>query len=274
MGVFADKVARRMPLSADEVAFLDSLEANPRRYARQQQVVRAGDAASDAFVLLTGWVMSYSRFPDGSYQVRRLHFPGDLIAMPSVPMRRHAEDAETLSDAVIAPFPKRRLAELFEYPRLAAVMYMFAQAERITSGDRLASVGRSPAKARVAFLLVDILERLRAADEAATDSFHMHLTREQVGQVTGMTGVHASRTWSELVACGLISNEGPLVTIRDEAALRALSGYRHWDGGFDLEWLGAVRSAKPAAGAAIGLESVRRPTARLCPDEAESSPRT
>jgi hypothetical protein len=33
----------------------------------------------------------------------------------------------------------------------------------------------------------------------------MHLTREQVGQVTGMTGVHASRTWSYLVADSLIS---------------------------------------------------------------------
>lgn len=237
-----------MPLSAEEVAFLDALEANPRPYARHQQIVSAGEPATEAFVLLTGWAMSYSRFPDGSYQVRRLHFPGDLIAMPSVPMRRHAEDAETLSDALIAPFPKRRLAQLFEYPRLAAVMYMFAQAERITSGDRLASVGRSSAKARVAFLLVDILDRLRAADEAAGCSFHMHLTREQVAQVTGMTGVHASRTWTELVADGLISNDGPVVTICDEAALRALSGYRNRGGGFDLQWLAAVKGAAPAAG--------------------------
>jgi len=248
LGVFAERVAQRMPLSAEEVAFLDSLEANPRRFGRRQQVVRAGDPATEAFVLLTGWVMSYSRFADGSYQVRRLHFPGDLIAMPSLPMCRHTEDAETLSAALIAPFPKRRLAELFEYPRLAAIMYMFAQAERITSGDRLASVGRSSAKARVAFLLLDILDRLRSGDDAITCSFHMHLTREQVGQVTGMTGVHASRTWTELFAEGLIANDGPVVTIRDEAALRALSGYRSRDGGFDLQWLAAVKSAEPIAG--------------------------
>ena len=55
--------------------------------------------------------------------------------------------------------------------------YMFAQAERITAGDRLASVGHNCAKKRLAFLLVDILHRLRSADRSVTSSFHMHLTR-------------------------------------------------------------------------------------------------
>jgi len=237
VSVFAERVTRRVPLSPDEVAFLEALEASPRRYERHQHVTRAGDDATEAFVVVSGWAMSYSQFGDGTCQVRRLHFPGDLLAMPSVPMRHYAEDIQTLSAAVIAPFPKRLLARLFDFPRLAAVMYMFAQAERITSGDRLASVGRSSAKARVAFLLLDILHRLRATGEAVGASFHMHLTREQIGQVTGMTGVHASRTWTELVAEGLVSNEGPIVTVRDAAALRALSGYHDRDGDFDLQWL-------------------------------------
>ena len=53
-------------------------------------------------------------------------------------------------------------------PRLAAIMYMFAQSERITAGDRLASVGHTCAKKRLAFLLVDILHRLRSADPDVT----------------------------------------------------------------------------------------------------------
>ena len=180
MGVFAGRVARRVRLSVEEVAFLEGLEAAPEKFRPRQPVVRAGDPAQQAFVLVSGWAMSFTRFAEGSYQVRRLHFPGDLLAMPSVPMRRHVEDVETLSDAIIAPFPKRRLAEVFALPRLAAVMYMFAQAERITSGDRLASIGGTPAKGRIAFLLLDILHRLRAADETTGSTFRMHLTREQV----------------------------------------------------------------------------------------------
>ena len=147
-----------------------------------QVIVEEGDPAEQAFILMSGWVLSCTRFPDGSNQVRRLHFPGDLLAMPSVPMRHHAEDLEAISDALIAPFPKAWLAGLFGMPRLAAIMYMFAQAERITAGDRLASVGHNCAKKRLAFLLVDILHRLRSADASVTNSYYMHLTREQMAQ--------------------------------------------------------------------------------------------
>ena len=242
MGAFAERVTRRFQLDAAELAFLEELEARPVAVPRGHMVARAGDPADHAFVLLTGWVMSYTCFPDGSNQVRRLHFPGDLIAMPSVPMHHHAEDIETLSEAVIAPFPKRILAGLFALPRLAAIMYMFAQAERITAGDRLASLGGSPARERMAFLVIDILQALRSADRSVTSAFDMHLTREQIAHVTGMTPVHASRMWSALIADGLIACEGHKVTVRNERRLAELSQYRARDNDFDHGWLGQVQA--------------------------------
>lgn len=187
---------------------------------------------------MTGWVMSSSRLGEGA-QVRRLHFPGDLLAMPSIPMQRHAEDLETVSDAVISPFPKRLLAGLFKLPRLTAIMYMFAQAERITAGDRLANMGQNNSKARMAYLLLDVLHRLRSADHTVQDTFYMHLTREQIAHFTGMTPVHASRMWSGLVEDGLIQCIGRTVTVLDEEALVELSHYRD-RGDFDHHWLRLV----------------------------------
>src|SRR5215213_6777904 len=183
MGAFAERVTRRFQVNPSELEYLERLEARPVPVKRGKIIVQDGDAAEHAFVLLSGWAMSCTRFPDGSHQVRRLHFSGDLLAMPSVPMRHHAEDLEAVSDALVAPFPKAMLAELFNMPRLAAIMYMFAQAERITAGDRLACVGHNSAKACLAFLIVDILHRLRSADETVADSFTMHLTREQIAHV-------------------------------------------------------------------------------------------
>lgn len=247
MAAFVDRVSRRFGITAPELAFLEQLQANPVRIRRGSRIVSAGDPADRAFVLMTGWVMSSSRFGQGGHQVRRLHFPGDLLAMPSIPMKHHAEDLETLSDAVISPFPKRLLARLFELPRLAAIMYMFAQAERITAGDRLANVGQNPAKARVAYLLLDVLHRLRSADHTVQDTFYMHLTREQIAHFTGMTPVHASRMWSALVEDGLIQCIGRTVTVLDERALSELAHYRDRDGDFDHHWLKLVREqVKPA----------------------------
>jgi len=207
MGVFAERVTRRFSIDAAELAFVEQLEEKPHTVTRGRTIVHAGDPADRAFVLMSGWVMSSSRFPDGSQQVRRLHFPGDLLGMPSVPFRHSAECLEALSDAVVAPFNKLLLADLFNMPRLAAIMYMFAQAERVTIGDRLASLGHDSARGRIAYLLIDILHRLRSTDGSITDSFHLHLTREQVAHATGITPVHASRTWSGLVADGLLRCE-------------------------------------------------------------------
>ncbi len=241
MAAFVDRVSRRFGVTGPELAFLEQLQANPVRIRRGQRLVAAGDPAEQAFVLMTGWVMSSSRFAGGAHQVRRLHFPGDLLAMPSIPMKHHAEDLETLSDAVVSAFPKRLLARLFELPRLAAIMYMFAQAERITAGDRLANVGQNGAKARVAYLLLDVLHRLRSADHTVQDTFYMHLTREQIAHFTGMTPVHASRMWTALVDDGLIHCIGRTVTIMDERALADLCHYRDHDGDFDQHWLRLVR---------------------------------
>jgi CRP/FNR family transcriptional regulator, anaerobic regulatory protein len=239
MGAFVDLVTRRFRIGSAEMAFLEQLQARPVRVRRGTRIVSAGDPADNAFVLMTGWVMSCSRIPDGGRQIRRLHFPGDLLAMPSVPMRNHAEDIEALSDAVISPFPKRLLAGLFRMPRLTAIMYMFAQAERITAGDRLANLGMNSAKARLAFLLMDILHRLRSADPSVRNTFYMHLSREQVAQFAGITPVHASRMHSALIADGLIDWTGHVVTILDEAALAELSNYKD-RGDFDHRWLKLV----------------------------------
>lgn len=237
MGAFAERVTRRFRVDPSEIGYLERLEAKPVAVKRGQRIVEEGDPAKQAFVLLSGWVMSCTRFPDGSHQVRRLHFCGDLLAMPSVPMRHHAEDLEAISDGVIAPFPKAMLAELFNMPRLAAIMYMFAQSERITAGDRLACVGHNSAKACLAFLIVDIVHRLRSADCSVAKSFTMHLTREQIAHVIGTTPVHASRMWCALLADKLIRCEGHTVTILDEPKLIDLSQYRDRDDDFDHDWL-------------------------------------
>jgi CRP/FNR family transcriptional regulator len=240
------RIAKRVRLSSDEITFLDSLASRRIALGRHQSIRRSGDPAGEGFVLQSGWAMSFSQLRNGSRQVRRLHFPGDLLAMPSLAMRHHAEDIEAVSDVVVAPFDRRAFAVLFErFPRLAALFFMFAQAERITFGDRLC-LGRASAKARMAFLLLDILNRLRPIDESVSCAFRMHLMREQMAEVTGMTAVHASRTWSRLIADGLIRWEGGIVTILDETRLVELSGYVNRTEELDFSWLPKSEGVAPA----------------------------
>ena len=234
----AARLSKRIQLTDDEIRFLGSLTAHPMKIGRGELIQGAGERVTHAFVLLSGWAITFSDFPDGARQIRRVHFPGDWLAMPSMAMRYHAENIEALTDVVFARFERARLVDLFaSYPRLAAVMFIFAQEERIAYGDRLCSLVRYSCKARIAFLLLDILAHLRAVDPSIGRSFEMHLTRAQIAEVTGMTAVHASRTWNQLIGEGMVSIDNGCITIEDEARLIALSGYSSRHSALDFSWV-------------------------------------
>lgn len=238
VSAIAERLSKRVRLTEAEVAFLDLLASASIPYRRRQTIQRADEPVCQAYMLKSGWAISSCSFPDGSRQIRRVHLPGDLLAMSSLAMRHHVEDIETLTDAVIAPFERKKFARLFvEYPRLATIMFIFAQEERITAGDRMGCIGRLDCRARIAFLLLDILHRVRAVDPSTASSFEMHLRREEMAEITGMTAIHASRMWSELIAEGLIRSEGPFITILDETRLKELSGYVNRSENLDFNWL-------------------------------------
>jgi CRP/FNR family transcriptional regulator len=235
------RLARRVPLTKRELQFLATVSDRTLKVRRRELVQIAGEPADRAYFLESGWAMTFSDFPDGSRQSRRLHFAGDILGLPSMAMRHHAENVEAITDVVVAPFPKSMVATLIEdYPRLAAIMFIFAQEERITAGDRLCSISRLSCRGRVAFLLMDLLTRLRAADADVTDTFEMHLTREEMGEITGMTSVHASRIWSDLIAQGAFRYERPFVTIEDEPRLISISNYVNRSADLDFTWLPAA----------------------------------
>lgn len=239
----ASRLAARVSLTNRELQFLQTVSDRTVKIRSRDLIQIAGEAADQAFFLESGWAMTFSDFPDGSRQSRRLHFAGDLLGLPSMAMNHHAENIEAITDVIVAPFPKSAVATLIaDYPRLAAIMFIFAQEERITSGDRLCSISRLSCKGRLAFLLMDVLTRLRAADSSNICSFEMHLTREQMGEITGMTPVHASRMWSELIADGAISYERPFVTIRDEDQLVSMSNFVNRSADLDFGWLPSVLS--------------------------------
>ena len=236
--LFAERLKRCSPLGEAEAGFLDEMGARNVQIDRHRTLCRAGEKVRQAFVLKSGWAISYSRFPDGSRQIRRLHLPGDLLAMPALAMSHHPENVETLTPAVVSPFDRTAFSRLFaDHPRLTAIMFIFAQHERITSGDRMGCIGRLACNERLAFLLLDIFDRLRTIDAVDGSTFEIHLTREQMAEMTGMTPVHASRMWSELVAEGSIAVDGHRVTILDESRLRALSGYVNRAADFDFSWI-------------------------------------
>ncbi|HEX7874101.1 MAG TPA: Crp/Fnr family transcriptional regulator [Sphingobium sp.] len=227
-----------MTLTSGEVAALERLEENPRTVRKGQIIQREKDLVTELFVVSSGRMMSYVILPDGQRQILRIYFPGDFIGSASTAYSKAPESLAALTDGVICPFDKHALRRLIEeYPRVAALMFVLSQTERVALTDRLTSMGRASAKARLAAFLLDMIDRLRLANDAITDSFELRLTQEEIGDAVGLTSVHVNRMIRQLEVEGLISRRNGTITLLDERRLQEIGHYTNRHDDIDTDWL-------------------------------------
>jgi CRP/FNR family transcriptional regulator, anaerobic regulatory protein len=237
----AERLAHYIALTAPEEAALAALEQQERSYRRGAVVLREHEAARDLFIVRKGWLYSSVLLDNGTRQIMRLHFPGDVLGLSSLAFGRSADSIVAVTDVSLCPFEKQRLASLFDdHPRIAALLFTLAIAERATLADRLASIGRTAARARVGALICEIFARLRISD-GGIDQLVMPLTQEEIGDATGLTAVHVNRMMRVLVDDGLIERSGHAIRLRNEARLARESGFTNRYVGIDTEWLPAAQ---------------------------------
>ncbi len=235
---FADVLSEHIALTENECQTLARLEERSRTLKRGSVLRRSNDATDELYMLRRGIMMTYVLLDDGSRQILRFHFPGDMLGLSTLLYEEAPETICALSECVVCPFEKASLSQLIvEHPRLASMILVYGQIERVALTDRLAALGRTSAKARVGSLLLELRNRLRATDKRISDSFTLGLTQEEIGDATGLTSVHVNRMLRQLEEEGLIAREGGRVTIVDEAGLTRVTNYvdRYCD--LDLSWL-------------------------------------
>ena len=239
---FAERLSDLVPLTPAEHAALERLEERERSVRRGVMIQRENDRAGDMFVVRKGVLMSSMLLDDGSRQILRFLFPGDVIALSNLVYREAPETLTALSDAIVAPFERATLSEIIAaHPRLAALLLVYSQVERAALTDRLAALGRTSARTRVAAVLIDMRNRLRTGDKAITDTFTLGLTQEELGDATGLTAVHVNRMLRQIEEEGLIARENGRVTFTDERGLLRAANYVDRYEGLDLSWLPASR---------------------------------
>ena len=238
----AARVGELIDLSESETAALDRLEQRERQLRRGAVLLREHDRLSELFVVKRGTMMSYFILPDGSRQILRFLFPGDLSAMASLVYRSSPETVMALTECAVAPLERGLIAEVIsQHPRLAALLIALDQMERVALTDRLAGLGRTSAKARVAALLIEIRNRLRVRDGRVDDAFVLGLTQEEIGDATGLTAVHVNRMLRQLEDEGLIARDGGRFTFVNETGLMRAANHVERGAGVDLAWLPAGR---------------------------------
>jgi CRP/FNR family transcriptional regulator len=239
---FAERLGDLIDLTVNEKAALARLEERPRELRRGTIVLRENDPFSELYILQRGTAMSYVLLDDGSRQILRFLFPGDMLAVSALVYRDSPETIITLTDCMLTPFDRSLIgAMVADHPRLAAMIMVVNHIEKVVLTDRLVALGRTSAKTRIAALLLEIRNRLRVTDKRIGTAFTLGLTQEEIGDATGLTAVHVNRMLRQLEIDGLISREHGRVTLTNEAQLSRAANYVNRFDGLDLRWLPAAR---------------------------------
>jgi CRP-like cAMP-binding protein len=239
---FADRLGELIELTPSERRTLAGLEERERPLRRGAVLRRESDRGSGLFILKSGMMMSYTLLDDGSRQILRFLVPGDLFGISGLIYRDSPETLAALTDCIVCPFERSAFGRLMvDHPRLAAMVLVYSQIERAALTDRLAALGRTSAKARVAAVLLDLRNRREAVDTSIDGWFLLGLTQEEIGDATGLTAVHVNRMFRQLEEEGLIARENGRVTFTDEQALARTANYADRYKNLDLSWLPEAR---------------------------------
>ncbi|WP_320452868.1 Crp/Fnr family transcriptional regulator [Sphingomonas sp. CFBP8993] len=233
-----DRLDKWVSLTPAERDALSQLEDRPRAIRRGTVLTDEQMRSEDMYVVRQGMLMCYVLLDDGSRQILRFLFPGDLFALSALLYDRSPDTVVAVSNAVVCPFDRGQITMLAtEHPRLLSLILVLNQIERVISTDRLAGLGRTSARTRVATLLLSLRGQMRQAGMDVGASFAPGLTQEEMGDAIGLTAVHVNRMLRQLEDEGLIKREGGRVHLLNEAQLVGEARYIDRFEGLDLSWL-------------------------------------
>ena len=208
-------------LNKAESAALRAL-GGPARTAEKDQQILAANQPSDRTILIhRGRAMIYRDLSDGRRQIMQFCLPGDLVDPCSLLAKRRDFSIAAISRLTFSDVSLNELTSLIsQHPHLALPLLWNEARDIYLLRRHLLGVGRMTAKERLAALFLEIYERLSMVGHATGGSFKLYANQKILGDATGLSAVHVSRTMQSMEREELIERSGGTLTIDREGLHR------------------------------------------------------
>ncbi|MEO0364382.1 MAG: helix-turn-helix domain-containing protein [Pseudomonadota bacterium] len=183
-------------------------------------VARRGDAFRGVLAVRRGCFKSYRIDREGREQVRRFHFPGELIGLDAVSGGVYQDNTVALQDGATCEIDYQQLLNLSQCAK-----GLQQQLFRLFSGQLAETqlhAGEFSAEERIAAFVCNISERLSARGYDS-DKFELSMSRNDIGNHLGLATETVSRVFSRLRSAGVLNVRRKHITILDRMALLQLA---------------------------------------------------
>jgi len=179
-----------------------------------------------SMLIVSGFVARYKDLRNGQRQITDIHVPGDFTDLHGFVLKRLDHHIGTLTPIQMAFVPHERLTRISEeHPHLLRMLWLSTLIDSAIQRERMLSVGRRSAVARVAHLMCELYTRLGLVKEVDGTRFALPITQMDIADVTGLTSVHVNRMLREIRDRGLMTFRNATVEIHDVAALERLADF-------------------------------------------------
>ncbi|UAK26350.1 Crp/Fnr family transcriptional regulator [Sphingomonas nostoxanthinifaciens] len=216
---------RRDDVSARERAALAAAVGDVRVHPPGDVLIRAGALTESSTLLLEGMLSRQFYLGEDKRQIVAAHVAGDFVDLHSLLLKRLDHDVVALSDVKVALFPHAALRRITEKePHLARLLWLLTVIDAAVHREWTGRLGHSAA-VRVAHLLCELQMRLTIVGGGSDQGFPLALTQADIGDMTGLTGIHVNRTLRKLRESGLVIVRAGYVSVPDVAHLRAFARF-------------------------------------------------
>ncbi len=186
------------------------------------RVYSAGDRCDAIFIvyagfLKTSWVDKY-----GNEKILDFPMKGDVVGFDGIEAKEFKNTLVALSDIelIVVPLDFFYSNSSNAYGFRRKIMELMSNA--LIAGQKVGyMMGTLPAEARVAKFLLSISQKFRGMGYS-DKSFHLRMTREDIGSFLGLTLETVSRTLSGFARCGFIRVDQKFIEIVDVDGLKLL----------------------------------------------------
>ena len=220
------KLRRRDVLSDEEERVLRASVSEVRELAPGKLIVQAGTTLSQCTLLCEGYVCRYRDLADGQRQIMEIHVPGDFLDLHSFLLKQLEHNVGTMAPVVYASVPHEAIRIITEtQPHLARMLWFSTLLDAAIHRERILSVGRRSAAARIAHLFCELYVRLELVGLAQEGRYRLPLTQGDLADTTGLTSVHVNRMLKKLRGDGLLTFRGGEAVIHDWEGLQRVAEF-------------------------------------------------
>jgi CRP-like cAMP-binding protein len=198
----------------------------PEIIARGHSIISDGEAYSDVFLTVSGWVERYKLLPDGRKQIVNFALPGDLLCFDAGTFQYAHYSLEAATEATLCRIRVDSIDKIFAASsRLGRAMAWVTAHEEALLVERIVSLGQRSALERTAHLFCEFWRRLQILGLAEGTSYEMPLTQQHLGDILGLSHIYLNRVLRRLRELDLIVLNRGSVRILDAKGLERLAGF-------------------------------------------------